>query len=43
LGWSPSEHLNWGDYKERLSAQIPYLEAMQINYYPTKLVDWEKE
>jgi len=43
LGWSISEHLNWEDYKERLAAQVPYLEAMQINYYPTKLVDWEKE
>ena len=43
LGWSPSEHLNWDDYKERLAAQVPYLEAMDINYYPTKLVDWNKE
>ncbi|MBW8243270.1 beta-N-acetylhexosaminidase [Muricauda oceani] len=43
LGWSPSEHLDWEDYKERLAAQVPYLEAKQINYYPTKLVDWEKE
>jgi len=43
LGWSPSEHLDWDDYKERLAAQVPYLEAMQINYYPTKLVNWKKE
>lgn len=43
LGWSPKEHLNWEDYKERLAAQVPYLEAMQINYYPSKLVDWKKE
>ena len=43
LGWSLSEHLDWDDYKERLAAQVPYLEAMQINYYPTTLVDWEKE
>lgn len=43
LGWSPSEHLNWEDYKKRLAAQVPYLEAMQISYYPTKLVDWKKE
>ena len=33
LGWSPKEHLNWEDYKERLAAQVPYLEAMQINYF----------
>ncbi|WP_313790213.1 family 20 glycosylhydrolase [Flagellimonas yonaguniensis] len=43
LGWSQSEYLDWDDYKERLAAQVPYLEAMQINYYPTKLVDWKKE
>ena len=43
LGWSPGEHLDWDDYKERLAAQVPYLESNQINYYPTKLVDWKKE
>jgi hexosaminidase len=43
LGWSPSEHLNWEDYKERLAKQVPYLEKMNINYYPSKLIDWKKE
>ncbi|MEC7264386.1 MAG: family 20 glycosylhydrolase [Bacteroidota bacterium] len=43
LGWSTSEHLNWDDYKIRLAQQVPYLKAMDINYYPTKLVDWQKE
>lgn len=43
LGWSPSEHLDWDDYKNRLAKQVPYLEKMNINYYPTKLVNWEKE
>jgi len=43
LGWSPSEHLDWEGYRERLAAQVPYLKAMQINYYPTKLVDWKKD
>nr|WP_262917807.1 beta-N-acetylhexosaminidase [Muricauda sp. F6463D] len=43
LGWSQSEHLNWDEYKVRLALQVPYLEAMQINYYPSKLVDWNKE
>ena len=43
LGWSTSENLNWDDYKVRLAKQVPYLKEMNINYYPTKLVDWEKE
>lgn len=43
LGWSPSEHINWEDYKNRLALQVPYLESMEINYYPSKLVDWKKE
>jgi N-acetyl-beta-hexosaminidase len=43
LGWSTSEHLNWEDYKVRLAQQVPYLKAMDINYYPTNLVDWAKE
>jgi len=42
LGWSKSEHLNWDDYKVRLAQQAPYLESMQVNYYPSNLVDWKK-
>ncbi|NDV44414.1 family 20 glycosylhydrolase [Flagellimonas sediminis] len=43
LGWSTSENLNWDDYKVRLAQQAPYLKAMNINYYPTELVDWVEE
>lgn len=42
LGWSPAEHLNWEDYKVRLAKQVPYLDNMDIKYYPSELVDWEK-
>ncbi len=42
LGWSASEHLNWEDYSRRLGMQIPYLNRMQVNFYPSKLVDWKK-
>ena len=42
LGWSTSEHLDWDDYKVRLAKQATYLKMMNINYYPSKLVDWEK-
>ncbi|MER3376420.1 MAG: family 20 glycosylhydrolase [Allomuricauda sp.] len=43
LGWSPAEHCNWEDYKLRLAQQVPYLNRMEINYYPSPLVDWKKE
>ncbi len=43
LGWSTTEHLNWEDYKERLAKQAAYLEKMNINYYPSKLIDWKKD
>lgn len=43
LGWSPTEHCDWEDYRKRLAQQVPYLNEMKINYYPTKLVDWAKE
>jgi hexosaminidase len=43
LGWSPAEHCNWEDYKERLAQQVPYLNQMEVNYYPSPLVDWKKD
>lgn len=41
LGWSTSENCNWEDYRKRLAKQVPFLNRMNVNYYPTKLVDWE--
>ncbi|UII78898.1 family 20 glycosylhydrolase [Flagellimonas sp. CMM7] len=41
LGWSTSENCNWEDYKARLTKQVPFLNRMNVNYYPTDLVDWE--
>lgn len=43
LGWSPSEHIDWEDYQQRLARQLPYFEAMEINYYPTKSVNWVRK
>lgn len=43
LGWSPAEHCNWDDYKQRLAQQVPYLNQMEINYYQSPLVDWKEE
>ena len=42
LSWSSEENRNWEDYKERLSKQTPFLERMNVNYYPSKLIDWKK-
>jgi hexosaminidase len=43
LGWSPAEHCNWEDYRQRLAQQVAYLNKKQVAYYPTKLVDWKEE
>ncbi|GMN09448.1 beta-N-acetylhexosaminidase [Croceitalea sp. MTPC9] len=42
LSWSTAENRDWEDYKERLAKQAPFLERMNVNYYPSKLIDWEK-
>ncbi|MEZ4809200.1 MAG: family 20 glycosylhydrolase [Allomuricauda sp.] len=42
LGWSTPEHCNWEDYRKRLAQQAPYLRRMNVNYYPSKLVEWQE-
>lgn len=42
LNWSPAEHCDWEDYRVRLGQQTPYLKRMNVNYYPSKLVDWQE-
>ncbi|MDC6390290.1 family 20 glycosylhydrolase [Maribacter sp. PR1] len=42
LAWSIPENRNWEDYKVRLGDQAPFLERMNVNYYPSKLIDWKK-
>ncbi|WP_420319906.1 family 20 glycosylhydrolase [Flagellimonas sp.] len=42
LGWSKPENRNWEDYRKRLAQQVPYLNRMEVNYYPSKLIDWAK-
>ena len=41
LNWSIKENRNWENYKVRLANQAPYLERMNVKYYPTKLIDWK--
>lgn len=42
LGWSTEENRNWENYKIRLANQAPYLDRMNIKYYPSQLIDWKK-
>ncbi|MEX0312908.1 MAG: family 20 glycosylhydrolase [Allomuricauda sp.] len=40
LGWSKPENRDWEDYRKRLAQQVPYLNRMEVKYYPSKLIDW---
>jgi len=40
LNWTIEENRNWEDYKVRLANQTPYLDRMNVKYYPSKLIDW---
>lgn len=42
LSWSSKENRDWENYKVRLAKQAPFMERMNVNYYPSKLIDWEK-
>ena len=42
LGWTVKENRNWEDYKTRLANQTPYLNRMDVKYYPSKLIDWKE-
>lgn len=40
IGWTPSELRNWEDYKVRLAHHGERMKAMNISYFPSKVVDW---
>ena len=42
IGWSPASHRNWDDYKKRLVQQSERWEAMEIDYYKSPLIPWDK-
>ena len=42
LSWSAEENRNWDDFKVRLANQAPYLDRMNVKYYPSELIDWKK-
>jgi hexosaminidase len=42
LSWSIEENRIWENYKVRLGNQAPYLDKMNVKYYPSELIDWKK-
>ncbi|RAJ09186.1 family 20 glycosylhydrolase [Arenibacter echinorum] len=42
LSWSTEENRVWDNYKVRLGNQAPYLDKMNVKYYPSKLIEWKK-
>lgn len=42
LGWSTEENRDWEDYRRRLGNQTPFLDRMNVKYYPSKLIDWKE-
>jgi len=40
IGWTPSEKRDWNEYKIRLGQHGERFKAMEIDYYPSKLVPW---
>ncbi len=40
IGWSAPAARNWDEYKVRLGSQGERFKALQIDYYPSKLVPW---
>ena len=42
LSWSTEENRDWENYKERLANQAPFLDYMDVKYYDSPRVDWQK-
>lgn len=43
IGWTPASMRNWEEYKVRLGKQKARFEAMDIDYYASKLVHWAND
>ncbi|MDY7395452.1 beta-N-acetylhexosaminidase [Aureibaculum sp. 2210JD6-5] len=41
IGWTPTSQRNWDEYKVRLGYHKDRLDALGINYYPSKKVPWK--
>ncbi|MEQ9442534.1 MAG: beta-N-acetylhexosaminidase [Cyclobacteriaceae bacterium] len=42
IAWTPTADRQWEEYRTRLGKHAPYLKALDIDYYPSALVDWEE-
>lgn len=42
LSWSIEANRDWEDYRQRLAKQAPFLDRMDVKYYPSPRIDWEK-
>jgi hexosaminidase len=42
IAWSPAANRSWDEYKLRLGNHAPRMKAMEIDYYPSKLVTWKE-
>ncbi len=42
LSWSTEENRDWESYKVRLANQAPFLDRMNVKYYPSDLIDWKE-
>ncbi len=42
LSWSLEENRDWEDFRVRLANQTPYLQMMDVAYYPSPRIDWVK-
>ncbi|TYP97555.1 hexosaminidase [Tenacibaculum adriaticum] len=42
LGWTTQENRDWENYRLRLAKQSSFLNRMNVNYYPSILIDWNK-
>lgn len=41
LGWSTQENRNWEDYKKRLAHQRLFLDANDVNYYKSPVIEYK--
>jgi hexosaminidase len=41
IGWSPAGDRGWEEYRLRLAAHSPRLEALEVNYYRSPQIPWE--
>jgi hexosaminidase len=41
IGWTPAELRNWDNYKLRLAAHGERMKALNIAFYPSKMVSWD--